>query len=137
MEPVGTRIASDDYDLLIIGGGSAAFAAAIRATNLGARVGTVEWGVLGGTCVNVGCIPSKNLLAAAEAYREAGHHPFPGILTTQQELDMAALVGMKADVVATLRKEKYEELARSYGFELIRGSARFISPTRPRSRVTG
>jgi mercuric reductase len=77
MERVGMQPAGDDYDLLVIGGGSAAFAAAIRATNLGAGVGIVERGVLGGTCVNVGCIPSKNLLAAAEAYRGAGPTPSP------------------------------------------------------------
>src|SRR5262249_40513897 len=67
-----------DFDLVAIGAGSAAFAAAIRATNSGASVALVERNTLGGTCVNVGCIPSKHLLAASEAYREAGHHPFPG-----------------------------------------------------------
>lgn len=129
MKRVGTEAAmSDGYDLLIVGGGSAAFAAAIRATNLGAKVGIVERGILGGTCVNVGCIPSKHLLAAAEAYREAAHHSFPGILTAQEGVDLGALVGMKADVVATLRKEKYEDLAERYGFDLIRGHARFVSP---------
>ena len=54
-------------DLAIIGSGSAAFAAAIAATNLGKRVVMVERGTVGGTCVNVGCVPSKALLAAAEA----------------------------------------------------------------------
>jgi mercuric reductase len=65
-----------DYDLVAIGAGSAAFAAAIRATNLGARVAIVERNTIGGTCVNVGCIPSKHLLAAADAHHQAGHHPF-------------------------------------------------------------
>lgn len=71
------------YDLVAIGAGSAAFAAAIRASNLGARVAIVERHTVGGTCVNVGCIPSKNLLAAAETFHQAGHHPFTGISTEQ------------------------------------------------------
>lgn len=65
-----------DYDLIIVGSGSAAFAAAIRATSYGARVAVVERGDVGGTCVNVGCVPSKTLLAAAGAYHSAAHHPF-------------------------------------------------------------
>src|SRR6266542_1679254 len=59
----------DRYDLAVIGAGSAAFAAAIRATTLGARVALIERGTIGGTCVNVGCIPSKHLLSASGAYR--------------------------------------------------------------------
>lgn len=132
LEPSGSvraPAASDaEYDLLVIGGGSAAFAAAIRATNLGGRVAIVERNTIGGTCVNVGCIPSKNLLAASEAYRRAGHHPFSGIATQQEAVDMGALVGMKADVVGMLRKEKYLDLAEEYSFEVIRGQARFVSP---------
>lgn len=116
-----------DYDLLVIGGGSAAFAAAIRATNLGTRVAIVERSTVGGTCVNVGCIPSKNLLAAAETYRKAGYHPFSGIATHRSGVDMGSLVGMKGDVVAMLRRAKYLDLAESYGFEIIKGNARFIS----------
>lgn len=63
------------YDLAVIGAGSAAFAAAIRGTSLGARVALIERGTIGGTCVNVGCIPSKHLLAASHVYRTAGDHP--------------------------------------------------------------
>lgn len=117
-----------DYDLIAIGAGGAAFAAAIRATNLGARVAIVERNTVGGTCVNVGCIPSKNLLAASETYHHAGNHPFAGISTSQGGVDMESLIGMKADVVAALRREKYLDLAEHYGFEIIRGSARFTSP---------
>ncbi len=117
-----------EFDLVAIGAGSAAFAAAIRATNLGAKVAIVERNTVGGTCVNVGCIPSKNLLASSEAYRSAGHHPFPGISTGQQGVDMPALIGAKAEVVSKLRREKYVDLADHYGFELIEGSARFSGP---------
>ena len=58
---------SRSYDLAMIGSGGAAFAAAIRATNLGRRVVMIERGTVGGTCVNTGCVPSKALLATAEA----------------------------------------------------------------------
>lgn len=119
---------SERYDLLALGSGGAAFAAAIRATNLGARVALVEKSAVGGTCVNTGCVPSKNLLAAAQAYQSAGHHPFAGIATSQQGVDLAAGVGMKDEVVSFLRGWKYEELAEKYGFEIIRGEGRFVGP---------
>ncbi len=65
----------DSYDLMVLGGGSAAFAAAIKAAELGARVGLVEAGTIGGTSVNIGCVPSKTLVKAAElCYRAA----YPG-----------------------------------------------------------
>ncbi len=114
-----------EYDLLAIGAGGASFAAAIRATNLGGRVAIVENGTIGGTCVNTGCVPSKNLLAAAQAYHAAGHHPFSGIATSGDGVDLREAVAMKDEVVAYLRGWKYEELAEKYGFEIIRGHARF------------
>lgn len=60
-----------EYDLVILGGGSAAFAAALRATELGAVVAVCEERVIGGTCLNRGCIPSKSLLRAAEVIHQA------------------------------------------------------------------
>src|SRR5207249_11022316 len=68
-----------EFDLLIVGGGSAGFAAAIRAADLGARVAIAEGGTLGGTCVNVGCVPSKTLIRAAETQHRRVHHGFRGI----------------------------------------------------------
>src|SRR5213594_288699 len=121
---------SFDYDLVVIGAGSAAFAAAIRATSLGARVALIEKGTVGGTCVNVGCIPSKHLLAASGLFKAAGSHPFAGVPTFQGEADMKSLVGKKAEVVEDLRQEKYLDLAEHYGFELIHGRARFTGPDR-------
>ena len=104
-----------DHDLAVIGGGSAAFAAAIRATSLGARVALIEKGTVGGTCVNVGCIPSKHLLAASHVYRAAGDHPFAGVTTSQGEVDMKSLIGKKAELVDGLRQEKYVDLAKRMG----------------------
>jgi mercuric reductase len=117
-----------DHDLAIIGSGAAGFAAAIRATGLGARVAVVERAQVGGTCVNVGCVPSKALLAAADAYRRAGHHPFAGLATGTGPVDLAALVAQKDELVAGMRQRKYVDLADVHGFEIVRGTARFTGP---------
>lgn len=117
-----------DYDLLILGGGSAAFAAAIRARDQGARVAMVEQGTPGGTCVNVGCVPSKALLRAGEVYHQAGHQGFSGIETSAGSVDLAALVAQKDELVETMRKEKYLDLVDAYGWEMISGHAEFTSP---------
>lgn len=116
----------DGYDLAIIGSGSAAFAAAIRARDLGARVVMVEEGTLGGTCVNIGCVPSKALLRAAEVYHLAGHHTFAGIETSAGKVDLRALVDQKRELVKTLRHEKYEELVPAYDWEVVPGHAEFV-----------
>jgi mercuric reductase len=120
----------DGYELAVIGSGSAAFAAAIRATSLGARVALIERGTVGGTCVNVGCIPSKHLLAASHLYRTAGDHPFDGVATRQIGVELPALIAKKTELVDELRAEKYLDLADHYGFEIIRGHARFAGPER-------
>jgi mercuric reductase len=116
------------YDLAVVGAGSAAFAAAIKATSLGASVALIERGTVGGTCVNVGCIPSKHLLAASHVYRSAGDHPFKGVGTQQTGVDLPGLIATKDEVVHELREEKYIDLAAYYGFEIINGQARFGGP---------
>ncbi len=117
-----------DHDLLIIGGGSAAFAAAIKARDQGARVAMVEHGTIGGTCVNVGCVPSKALLRAGEVYWQAGRHDFAGVETAGGRVDLRALVAQKDELVETMRTEKYLDLGEAYGWELIRGHAEFTGP---------
>jgi mercuric reductase len=114
-----------DYDLIVIGSGSAAFAAAIRATEQGARVALMESNVVGGTCVNVGCIPSKAMLAPADLYFRAGHHPFAGVQTSANGFDLGAMVDSKAELVDQLRGEKYLDLAKEYGFTICQGLAEF------------
>ena len=116
----------DDYDLLIIGSGSAAFAAAIKARDLGARVGMIERSTIGGTCVNTGCVPSKALLRAAELYWRAGHSPFAGLETSAGAVDLKALMDQKRGLVDQLRQEKYADLVDLYGIEFIEGDATFI-----------
>nr|WP_246256561.1 mercury(II) reductase [Pseudarthrobacter oxydans] len=119
--------ASFDYDLAIIGSGGAAFAAAIRATSRGKRVLMVERSTVGGTCVNTGCIPSKALLAAAEARHVAldASGRFPGISTSAEPVDMPELVAGKRSLVESMRSEKYVDLAAGYGWNLQRGTAVF------------
>ncbi len=123
-----TDIAGGDceYDLAIVGSGGGAFAAAIAARRRDLRVVIVERELVGGTCVNVGCIPSKALLAAAEARHRATQGRFPGIMTDAGPVDMAALVAAKDDIVGELREKKYIDLADEYGFELLEGEARFV-----------
>ena len=123
-----TAGAGTDDDLLVLGGGSAAFAAAITAREMGARVALAEAGTLGGTCVNVGCVPSKALLAAGELAWRAGHHPFAGLATSSGPVNLAALIDSKDELVAELRQAKYADLIDAYGFEVIAGHARFTSP---------
>ena len=121
---------SHDYDMVVLGSGSAAFAAAITATEAGARVALMESNVVGGTCVKVGCVPSKAMLAPAEAYFRAGHHPFAGIRTSANGFDLAALVDSKTELVDQLRAEKYLDLAAEYGFTICRGRAEFANAER-------
>lgn len=115
-------------DLVIVGSGSGAFAAAIKAADAGYRPTLVEHGTLGGTCVNVGCVPSKALIRAGELAWGAAHHPFTGVHTSSGPADLAALVAQKDRLVGELRARKYERLADDYGFEVIRGHGRFTGP---------
>ena len=118
----------EELDLLIIGAGSAGFAAAIRATELGASVAMVERGALGGTCVNVGCVPSKTLIRAAEVQHRAGQHAFAGIRTRADRPDFAAVIEQKRQLVAELQQAKYWDVLASYpGIMLMQGEARFRS----------
>lgn len=106
--------ASSHFDLAIIGGGSAGFAAATRGVELGAKVALLEAGTLGGTCVNVGCVPSKTLLRAAEARHRRTHHGFAGIPATDGPADWAKVREQKDELVTRLRQAKYTDVLRSY-----------------------
>src|SRR6266849_6364153 len=117
-----------DFDLLIVGGGSAGFAAAIKGADLGARVAIVEGGTLGGTCVNVGCVPSKTLIRAAEAQRRRVHHGFRGIPATDGQPDWPTVRAEKDALVAELRQTKYWNVLRAYpSITLFQERATFIS----------
>ena len=119
------------FDLVIIGGGAAAFGAAIKANDLGARAAMINRGLpLGGTCVNVGCVPSKTLLRAAEILHLAKHHDIPGIEMEVKAFDFATVVRDELALVERLRREKYEKVID--GLEhvtFIDGDAHFTSAT--------
>ncbi|EIC76851.1 mercury(II) reductase [Streptococcus oralis] len=116
-----------DYDYIIIGSGGAAFSSAIEAVTLNAKVAMIERGTVGGTCVNVGCVPSKTLLRAGEINHLAKNNPFVGLHTSASNVDLAPLVKQKNDLVTEMRNEKYVNLIDDYGFELIKGEAKFVN----------
>ncbi len=117
------------YDLIIIGGGAGAFAAAIRANELKAKTAIVNAGLpLGGTCVNVGCVPSKTLLYAGEILHHAKHHGIPGIELEVKNFDFQKVVQDELSLVEKLRQEKYEKVLKSLEYvTLVEGKAKFIS----------
>lgn len=99
---------------MIVGGGGAAFAAALKASSLGAHATIINDGLpMGGTCVNVGCVPSKTLLRGAEAlHRAMKPSAFAGITTSGRLADFAALMRQKSELVEELRAAKYADVIR-------------------------
>ncbi len=113
----------------VVGSGSAAFACAIRAAEGGARVTLIESGTLGGTCVNVGCVPSKILIRAAHVAHLMRDHPFDGIGKATPVLDRARLVAQQQARVEELRQAKYQSiLDTNPNINLLKGGARFKDP---------
>ena len=99
--------ATYDYDVLVIGAGPGGYVAAIRAAQLGLKTACAESReTLGGTCLNVGCIPSKALLHGSELFEEAAHGVLArwGVVTGQTKLDLARLQDEKAAAVGDLTK---------------------------------
>jgi len=118
-----------DHDLIVIGSGGAAMAAGIAARARGADVLLVERGTLGGTCLNVGCVPSKTLLAAAGRRSAAKANPFSGVPTGEVgAVDLRSLVDQKDRLIEAMRQAKYAEVAAAHGFEIRSGNARFADP---------
>ncbi len=117
------------YDLTILGSGTTAFAGALKAAELGARVLMVEQSQLGGTCVNWGCIPSKTLIHKAEAYFEARRgEPF-GLNLRAGPLHCEQLMSAKRAAVDIVRHEHYQQKLDSVEqIEVFQGHGRFISP---------
>ena len=102
-------------DILVIGAGSAGFSAAITAADSGAKVVIAGAGTIGGTCVNVGCVPSKNLIRATEAVHKGNNvDRFDGLKGASEIVNWQALVQQKQQLVDSLRKAKYEDLLPEY-----------------------
>src|SRR5258708_7674064 len=120
---------SGRYDLVVVGAGSAGFSAAITAAEQGAQVALVGHGTIGGTCVNMGCVPSKALIRATEAVHHANvaQTKFAGIESGARVVDWAAQVAQKDALVAGLRQAKYADLLREYNNVIYReGRARLV-----------
>jgi len=104
----------DRYDLVVIGTGGAGVAASIRAAELGYKVALIEGGEIGGTCVNIGCVPSKTLIRAAESFHNARNNPFRGVNTSSSELVWKEVILQKDSLIDTLRQEKYIDVIDAY-----------------------
>lgn len=121
----------DTHDLVILGSGSTAFAAALRAQSHGARVLMVEKSLPGGTCINWGCVPSKTLIHAALFYQEGRLGARLGLGEGGGAVAPERLMARKDQVVEYLRTTKYLDVLRSApGVELVTGTGRFLDSER-------
>ncbi|MFH6983327.1 mercury(II) reductase [Marinoscillum luteum] len=122
------RAAPGQYDLIIIGGGSAAFSASTTAADLGLTVLMVNAGLdIGGTCVNVGCVPSKHLIRAAEQVHRAQHSPFNGVSGANPTFDFKTTIQQKKELVAALQKKKYLDVVGDLeNITILEGWAKFV-----------
>ncbi|HEX9491172.1 MAG TPA: dihydrolipoyl dehydrogenase [Stellaceae bacterium] len=120
---------ADTYDVIVIGGGPGGYVAAIRAAQLGLKTACVEKrGSLGGTCLNIGCIPSKALLQSSEKYEEARHAlAVHGVKIAGVELDLPTLMARKDKVVGE-NTRGVEFLFRKYKVDYVKGAAHFTAP---------
>ena len=120
-------MADADFDVLILGAGSGGYACALRAAQLGLKVGLVEKGNLGGTCLHVGCIPTKALLHAAEVADSARDSEQFGVQATFEGIDMAGVNAYKDGVVSRLFKG-LTGLIKGRGITVIEGEGRLTGP---------
>jgi mercuric reductase len=119
------------FDLVIIGSGSAAFAAALKASEHESKIAMIEKGTIGGTCVNVGCVPSKNLLHAGQLRYYDSNRDFPGIRPGRTTMEFRRVIDQKDQIVRGLRKEKYSDVLKSLpSAKFFRGKAGFVSKSR-------
>lgn len=115
----------DKFDLVILGSGSAAFAAALRAQELGKTAVMIEERIVGGTCLNRGCVPSKNLIEAAKILHDTRHPRYPGLGSCDLRLNFKSLVAQKDKMVRDYRRVKYESLV-GKKIQIEKGRAQFI-----------
>ena len=120
-------VAEADFDVLVLGAGSGGYACALRAAQLGLKVGLVEKGNLGGTCLHVGCIPTKALLHAAEIADQTRDSAQFGVQATLEGIDMAGVNSYKDGVVSRLFKG-LSGLIKGRGITVIEGEGRLTGP---------
>jgi len=121
-------VSEQNFDLVVLGGGSGGYAAALRAVQLGLTVGLIEKGKLGGTCLHVGCIPTKALLHSAEVADVSRESAKYGVKTQFEGIDMQAVTAFREGIVASKFKG-LQGLIKARGITVIAGEGRLISPT--------
>src|SRR5262252_10725742 len=129
---------ADTFDLVVIGGGPGGYVAAIRAAQLGLRTACVEkYPTLGGTCVNVGCIPSKALLDSSEHFEQARHGlAAHGVNVSGVTVDLPTMHARKTKVVAELTRG-IDGLFRKNNIERVLGTGRLVSAREVEIRSDG
>lgn len=116
----------EHYDLVVLGSGSTAFAAALRAAEMGKTAVMTEARTVGGTCVNRGCVPSKNLIEAAKLVHEARHPRYPGIERHDVRFDFGEFIRQKDEIISMFRDKKYEGLVGGEeNIDVVRGRVAF------------
>jgi mercuric reductase len=120
-----------DYDLVVLGGGAAAFAAITEASTRDLETAIVNTGLpLGGTCVNVGCVPSKHLLEVGQTAFEPPRNPFEAVEYEQEPtVDWATALDEKDRLVGQLQQENYLDVADHFGTDVYEGYGRFADDT--------
>lgn len=119
---------AEEYDLVILGGGTGGYVAAIRASQLGLKTAIVEKGKLGGTCLHKGCIPSKALLRSAEVYATAKHSENFGVKINGVELDFTKVQSRKDGIVEQLHKG-VQHLMKQGKIDVFEGLGRILGPS--------
>lgn len=117
-----------EYDLVILGGGTGGYVAAIRASQLGLKTAVVEKGKLGGTCLHAGCIPSKALLRSAEVYAQTKNSEAFGIIASDVRLDFAKVQARKSAIVEQLYKG-VRHLMKKGKIDVYAGFGRILGPS--------
>ena len=121
-------MSEQNFDLVILGGGSGGYAAALRASQLGQTVGLIEKNKLGGTCLHVGCIPTKALLHSAEVADVTRESAKYGVNASLESIDISAVTAYREGIVASKYKG-LQGLIKARGITVIEGTGRLTSPT--------
>ncbi|WP_239749157.1 dihydrolipoyl dehydrogenase [Mammaliicoccus sp. H-M34] len=119
---------SKEYDLVILGGGTAGYVSAIRASQLGKKVAIVEKYKIGGTCLHKGCIPTKSYLKTAEILRYINHSNEYGIKTASADFEMTDIVAKKDETVSTMYSG-VQSLMKKYKIDIYEGNGTILGPS--------
>ncbi|MDX6233089.1 MAG: dihydrolipoamide dehydrogenase, partial [Nocardioidaceae bacterium] len=120
-------VAGNNFDIVILGGGSGGYACALRAVQLGKSVALIEKGKLGGTCLHTGCIPTKALLHSAEVADASRESENFGVKATFEGIDMPAVNTYKDGVIDRLYKG-LQGLIKSGGITVVEGEGKLVDP---------